>query len=482
MTPDLPNPQIARRAFGGVVSLVARDLAVKLLAFVGWVLLARLLDPVTFGLFAVASFVLSIFALFSQLGLGAAVVRERQEVARSRLDALFTLQLVATSCIALVIMALAPFVAGWTGLEGVGWLAVALAGALVLLSLRSVPTALQERDLAYGAPVLSDLVSQVSFWLAALALAWAGWGVWSAVIAVLLSSALGTAALMARTHWRPRLNWDWRGLRVDTIFGLMYASQALSHSLKYATLPLLGGAVYGGLAVGYLAWAHQVAALPGQLSHLVGRVNYPALAYLQAQRDEFTRLAGASLKWTCKLLFPVFALLVGLAPQVTEHIYGAKWLPAAGTLAILSASMAISAAAGVLLPALFSLGRGNAGTAVSMGWVGLTWVLASVFVAAGVGFEAIAWAYLLASVAALLATLYAVRHLGILHLLGAMAMPTASGISLGVLLWLVGPALVHDLATLLLVGGLGGIVTLAANMWPDRAQAPAFLKSIVGSR
>jgi PST family polysaccharide transporter len=478
MANDNTSQDIARRALGGVAGLVARDVGVKLLAFGGWIALARLLDPATFALFAVASFVLSIFGLFSQLGLGAAAVRERQGVQVARLDALFTVQMVGVGGLALLMVAAAPLVAGWSGSEGAGWLTVALALALVLLSLRSVPTAMRERELAYGAPVLADIVTQASYWGVAIALAWAGWGAWSAVAAVTISSGLGTAALIARTRWRPRLNWDWTGLRDDTMFGLMYASQALAHSLKYAALPLLGGAVYGGAAVGYLTWAHQIAALPGQLSNLVGRVNYPALSYLQDELGAFARLAGASLKWTCKLLFPLFALLVGLAPQVAEYIYGAKWLPASSALAILSVSMAISSAGGVLLPALYSLGRGKTGTTLSMGWVALTWLAAGVLAMARVGFEAVAWAYLLASMAALAAMLYTLRRLGWGQLVGPIALPGVSAVALALGLWVVGPALVHDLLTLLLVGGVGMVAALAANLWPERSQATGLLKAV----
>ena len=64
------QPSVRRRALGGVLSLAGRDIALKVLAFAGWIILARLLDPATFGLFAVASFTLSVFALFSQLGQG----------------------------------------------------------------------------------------------------------------------------------------------------------------------------------------------------------------------------------------------------------------------------------------------------------------------------------------------------------------------------------------------------------------------------
>ena len=144
-----------------------------------------------------------------------------RDIPRERLDALFTLQLVAVTALSLLLLALAPAVALLTGVPGTGWLTASLAGALFLLSLRSLPSAMQERDLAYGAPVLADLVSQVSYWLLAVTLAWLGWGVWSVVWSVLLSSALGTLALLLKTRWRPRLNFNWRGLRNDSVFGLM---------------------------------------------------------------------------------------------------------------------------------------------------------------------------------------------------------------------------------------------------------------------
>lgn len=447
---------------------MARDLAVKGLAFIGWIILARLLDPATFGLFAVAAFALSIFALFSQLGLGASVVRDRDDISQARLDALFTLQLALVIVLAGLMVLSAPLIETLTGSEGAGWLTVALAGALLLLSLRSVPGAMQERDLAYGAPVLADLVSQIAFWLSAILLAWAGWGIWSAVVAVLLSSLLGTLALFVRTRWRPRLNFDWRGLRGDTTFGLMYASQALSHTLKYASLPVLGGVLYGGVAVGYLTWAHQVAALPGQLSQLVGRVSYPALAQLQDRRAEFAVMATSSLQWVCLLLFPVFAVVGGLAPQIAGFVYGPQWLPAADTLTILAASMAVSAAVGVMLPALYSLGDGRAGTIISLGWVVLTWVPAAALSAAGLGFDSIAWAYLMSSIVAFAATLYAWQREGVRGLARVLPVPILSAVVAGLLLRAQAPNLIHDLLTLIAVALPVFLAALSVNLLAAR--------------
>ena len=470
----LPQPNVRRRALGGVLSLAGRDAALKVLAFAGWIALARLLDPATFGLFAVASFALSVFALFSQLGLGAAVVRDRGHVDRRRLDALFTLQLAVVAGFALLMAAVAPVLAVASGNAGVGWLVAALAAALVLLSFRSVPAAMQERDLAYGAPVLADIVTQLTFWAVAIGGAWAGWGIGSAVASVLASSALGTAVLLARTRWRPALNFDWRPVRSEALFGLMYASQSLAHFAKYAMLPGLGGPLYGGTAVGYLTWAHQVAALPLQLAQPVSRVAYPALAYLQHSGVEFTRLAVDTLGWTCRLTFPVFAVLLGLAPRVTEYVYGGQWLPATSTLVLLLVGMALGVPVGALVPALYSLGRGREGMAVSLGWTGLTWAAALAFGAAGMGYDALAAGYVVGSVGALWAVLYMLRELGAARLLGAMGLPAVTGLAAGLTAY--GAAgLIDGLAALLVVGGAIGAVALGVNLWPERSRGRALL-------
>ncbi|HET9494095.1 MAG TPA: oligosaccharide flippase family protein [Chloroflexia bacterium] len=476
--PGAPGqPSVRRRALGGVLSLAGRDVALKLLAFGGWIALARLLDPATFGLFAVASFALSVFALFSQLGLGASVVRDRSEVDRPRLDALFTLQLAVVAGIALLTAAAAPLLALAANDAGLGWLVVALAAALVLLSLRSVPAAMQERDLAYGAPVLADIVTQVTFWTVAIGGAWAGWSIWSVVASVLASSALGTVVLLVRTRWRPALNFGWRAVKGEALFGLMYASQSLAHFAKYAMLPGLGGPLYGATALGYLTWAHQVAALPVQIAQPVSRVAYPALAHLQHVGDEFARLAADTLAWACRLTFPVFAVLIGLAPQVTEHIYGEQWIPAVGTLVLLSAAMAVGVPVNVLVPALYSLGRGRAGMALSLGWTALTWVAAGAFAAAGMGYDALAAGYVVGSAVALAAVLYALRDIGPARLLRAMALPTATGAAAGLAAY-GASGLVDGLAGLLVVGGAIGVLALAANLWPERARGRALLGAL----
>jgi O-antigen/teichoic acid export membrane protein len=243
-------------------------------------------------------------------------------------------------------------------------------------------------------------------------------------------------------------------------------------------LPGVGGLAYGAASVGFITWAHQLAALPVQLAQLVSRVSYPAFSQVRHNAHEFARLVGTTLRWTYRCSLPIFAVMWGLAPQIIEHIYGEKWLPALPSLYLLILMMAISAASGVLLPAIYSLGNANGGLIISLSWVALTWVLGGAFALAWPGVEALALAYLISTVVATAMMLEALRDVGLGILLGGLLLPIASGVVLAAMLQVAAPMLVHGLVSLAIVGGVGGAVGLAVNVWGDRAAAIAAVRSL----
>jgi O-antigen/teichoic acid export membrane protein len=468
---------VRQRALRGVVSMAGRELAVKVLALGGWIVLARLLDPAAFGWFAVANFCINVFALLSELGLGADLIRRHGDIPRNELTAFFTFQLAVATALALLACIFA--LAAGTG-DG-RWVVCALALAFVIISVRTVPSVLAQRQLWYVPAVLADVMGQFSFWAVAIVGALAELGVWSVVWAVLASAMSGTAVIYARVRWWPGLNFDWRGLGPGVLFSVKFQSQTASSFAKYMMLPGVGGLAYGAAPVGYITWAHQLAALPVQLAQLVSRVSYPAFSQLRHNRYEFARLVGTTLKWTYRCSLPIFAVMWGLAPQIIEHIYGAKWLPALPSLYLLILMMAISAASGVLLPAIYSLGNANGGLFISLAWAALTWILGGIFALVWPGVEALALAYLIATIVATIMMLEALRDVGLGILLRGLLLPMASGVILAAILQVAAPVLVHSLLSLLVVGGVGGLVGLAVNTWGDRAAAIAAVRSL-GSR
>ncbi len=488
LLPQAPTPQagqatgsVQSRTLLALLSMVGRELAIKLLAFAGWIVLARLLDLSTFGLFAVSSFAVNLFVVVFEVGLGASFVRDK-DVDQRELAALFTYQLLWVVLLAAVVAG------GWSllsdvlpGLPEAGPVVPALALSFVVISLRTVPSILTQRRLAYGPLVISDVLAQAAYWIAAIVAAFAGSGVWSVVAACVAFSTVGTLVLFARVRWMPSWSLDWRRLHSRARFSLSYQGQQAASLIKYAMLPALGGMAAGSSGIGYVTWAHQIAVVPIQLTQLVSRVSFPAMSRLQDNHEALARMTGAILKWTCRLTFPACALLIGLGPQLTEYVYGTKWLPALPVFYLFSANTAINAPVGVLLPILYALGRGAQAFRILAGMVVLTWLFGLAFIALGWGIESAAMGFLAGMIAAFLAVLYEVRDFKELRPLRSILMPATSALMGAILLQLFAPSFVHGLPALVAVGAVAGAVLLGVNLWGDYRAAWTTVRSRSGS-
>jgi O-antigen/teichoic acid export membrane protein len=473
--PDVTG--VPGKALRSVVQLVAREAVVKVLALVGGVVVARQLSPSAFGIFAVATFAVGIFAIFSELGMGAAFIRMSREVTPRELNALFTFQVVLVAFLALLIFLAAPWLAAVYGMPELAWVARAMSLYLVLLSLRTVPVIVAERRLDYGSVALSDVSGQVAYWLVAVVGALAGLGVWSLVAAIIVSAALTTGLMFARTATRPSLQFDWRPLRDVFGFGLRFQGQTVSHFAKDTLIPSMGGLLYGGAAVGYLTLAQQIAGIPLILTKLVERVSYSALSRLQDDSAAFSRMLESTLRWTCRLCFPAFAVLAGLAPQLVEYVYGPRWSPILPALYVLTLNMALGVGTGVLMPSLYAGGQAAAGLRISIGWTLITALIALFLWAAGLGFTGIAIAYAAGTLCALVATIVQLHRRCHIDLVDSAGVPALTAAALGVVLYASGPRLVHGVLSLALLGLAGAAGALVINLFPDRVLVVRMIRS-----
>lgn len=463
---------VQRRTLGAILSMGVREFAVKSLAFGGWIVLARLLDPATFGIFAVSSFALSLFILLSEVGLGAALIRQ-PSVSNPELNALFTYQLAWTAPLSLI----AVLTAALLPLGELTFVVQSLAVAFLLISLRTAPSIIAQRKLTYAPIVVSDVISQVVYWTIAIVTAFAGWGVWSVIVATLACSLINTVVLYLRVGWLPALNFGWRATHNSLGFSLSYQGQQGASLAKYAMLPLLGGLSAGGSGVGYVTWAHQIAVIPIQLTQLISRVSFPALSQLHQDLPAFAATLRSILKWTCTVTFPACALLIGLAPQIIEFVYGSQWLPALIPFYIFTVNTALNAPVGVLTPALYSLGRSKQALVSLAVMLLVTWLVGIVLAVTGVGLIASAVAFLAGMIAAFYIVVRALRDLGIANLLYPLVRPLITSGAVAVLLQLIAPVLVHDLLVLLVVGGLAFLIMLSLNLWGSYNSLFAYARS-----
>ncbi len=351
--------ELKRRSFIGIGALIKRQVAVKLLSFLANIALARTLMPQAFGIYAIVTFVAQFFSTFGDVGIGAALIQQKDNPTREELSSTFWLQQLVVWCVVCVAALTAPLVLQlYPSLPSCGvWLIRAMAVSFALTSLKTIPAIQMERRLDFRRIAIVDIAETLTFYGAALLLAFAGFEVWSFIIAALLRSLTGTALIYFFSGWIPSAHFKPSHVKGLVRFGLPYQGNTVLGFIKDAVTPFFVGIYSGPAAVGFVSWARNSAFAPLMLSEAFGRVAFPVFSRIQGDRELLARAVERSMRGITLVMFPVTALMIALGPEIIRVIFTAKWLPALPAYYFYCASPLV---VGVMLPmysAILALGK-----------------------------------------------------------------------------------------------------------------------------
>jgi len=328
---------VGRLAARGALALATRQVLVQGVAFLAGVVLARLYSPSFFGVYVIVLAAMTVLTTFSDVGFAASIIRQKEAPTERELRSVFTLHLAIVMALGLLGATLG--LTGWaTGrLEPVGLaLVAAVLFALILASLRTVPSALLERDLAFDKQARIEVVDALIFYGTIVGGGLAGLGLWSLALAIVLRAGIDVLLVYQARPWRPRPTTELTGMRARVAFGSRFQASALLSLGKDQLWPFLLTAMAGTAAAGFYGVAYPYAAVPVVMLNLVGRVLFPTFARLQDNRAALISAVRAILSTVFVTGLPLLAGLTGLAPYLLPLIFGDRWLPAVPTAQLLS--------------------------------------------------------------------------------------------------------------------------------------------------
>lgn len=348
---------LSRRAAVGVLWVGFTTAGARVLGAATTIVLARLLAPRDFGVVAVASIVITALALFSDLGVGPALVQhpgQRDAVAStcSFLTPAFGLALF------LAAFSTAPLSARWLGDPSAVGVIRVLSVSLVINSLGIVPSMLLEKDLRFRRKSIPDGVPIVVFAAFAVTLASLGMGAYSLAYGQIAQACTGVMLSWLLCGWRPKRRFDTRIAR--DLLG--YGKHVLGGSIIiYLTTTLDNGFVSkeaGAGALGAYVLAYTIANLPAtDVADVAGRVLFPSFVEINRQPDRLRKAYLRSVALLAVATFPMLAGMAGLAGPITVLVLGPRWHGVREPLMILTLFSAFRVLAGVTGNLLLAMGR-----------------------------------------------------------------------------------------------------------------------------
>ncbi len=328
---------VGRATRRGVAWSASSKILIQILQFGTTVVLARLLTPGDYGLVAIVLTFVGFAQLFTDLGLGAAVIH-RPRLDQPTLSTAFWLNAGSGFALTALFCGLAYPISLLYGQPKLTWLVIT--GSLSFsLAMYAVHLALLERSMSFRTIASIEFSGAVCFTVVAVVTAVGGLGPYSLIVGSLTQAALKTVLMWNSVRWWPSWTFTRAALReLWQYSGHLFGFNVINYWSRNSD-NLLIGKFLGAAVLGSYARAYNLMMLPvQQVTGVVGRVLFPAFTKL---RDDENRLREAylrSVRVMASISAPLSLTLAASAGPFVSVVYGSRWDAVAPVLALLALS------------------------------------------------------------------------------------------------------------------------------------------------
>lgn len=291
------------------------------------IVVARILAPEDYGLLALATLLTGYVEIFSEFGLGAAIV-QREEITQQEYSSNFWFSLFIGTGFSVIAFGLA-YPTSWIVDEPrIIPVTQVISVLFIVGSLMVVPYNMLMRNFRFKEVGLIQLLSAIVSSSSMLWMAYYGFGVW-ALIGGLFALRLMTVILVfVFSGWRPDLHFSWTDVRPFLKFGMNVAgARSLSYVFqKFDTF--IVGRVLGLQALGYYAFAMELASLPTEkIVAVVNQISFPIISRFQTDLKKIQDFYLKTTRYQVLLLSPLFWAGALWGEEIIYAILGEKWAP-----------------------------------------------------------------------------------------------------------------------------------------------------------
>lgn len=375
------------------------------------VLLARLISKADFGLMSIALVVVGFVEIFAQIGIGPSLI-QRGDLKPEQIQAAFSFSVVLGCVFFALTYAMAPTVGQWFESAELASVLRWIALSFILSSLALIPRSLLIRNMAFKNLFIASLVSMVLGNLViGLGMAYAGYGVWSYVGALLSqNAALGIMYWLfkpseAHGAWKPQ---SWRPLapmlsyggratlynllnyassKVDTVLVGHHAQAGSTNALDNPTF-----AANGWTTTGLYDRSAYLMSLPVSILGKLGdSVLFSGMSAIQNEKDALQSVLRRALGLIAWLTFPCSLAMAWFAGDVATLLLGEPYAEAEPIVRVLFIGVAFRSMiklADALIRAVDALNVAILIKSIYLAGLGLSsWFVLSI----GWGIEGVAW-------------------------------------------------------------------------------------------
>jgi len=343
-----------KKGFLGISWLGGSRVFTRIISLASIAILARILQPAQFGIFGIATLVLSFLEIISETGINVFLIQEKR--IKQYIDTAWVISIIRGICIFLIILLLSkPLSIFFTTPEVL--ILLRLISLLPLIKGFINPAILNYQKNLYfnkevylrsGLFVISTAVTLIIALLTSSTTSLV-WGLIAAAIIETIFSLIFIKPL-------PKLKLERKQTRLIIHRGKWMTLVGISNYLFHQGDDLIVSKFLGQKILGFYQMAYKISTLPiTEVADIFGRVSFPIYTKISADKKRLRKAFIKTLGTISILVLPLSAIIFFFSSQLIFFVLGPNWLdivPIIKILAIFGAIRAISGSSSSVLLAL----------------------------------------------------------------------------------------------------------------------------------
>lgn len=330
---------VKKKAIKGAGWSFADNILNQGITFLVGLVLARILTPEEYGLIGIILIFIAVFNSIVDSGFSSALIR-KSDVKDEDYNTVFITNMVLSIFLFFAMFISAPLIARFFNQPQLIPLTKVMASVVVINAFAIIQRTILVKKVDFKTQTRISLIASLTSGIIGVAMALAGYGVWSLVAQQISRQLLNTVFLWVWAKWYPKIQFSIVSFKELFGFGWKLLVSGLIDTVWKEIYQVVIGKCYSTATLGQYTRAQQFGSIfSSNLTSVVQRVSYPVLSEIQ---DDNARLKNAYKKVIKVTMLVTFCCMLGLAaiakPLIITLI-GNQWLPAVPFLQIICFQM-----------------------------------------------------------------------------------------------------------------------------------------------
>ena len=299
----------------------------QLVSFIVSIVLARILAPEDYGTIALVTVFTAILQVFVDSGLGTALI-QKKDADEIDFSSVFYFNFVVCLILYLGMFAAAPFIADFYGDVTLVPVIRILSLTIVISGVKGIQQAYVSRNMLFKRFFFSTIGGTIFSAVLGIAMAYAGFGIWSLVAQQLSNTFIDTLILWITVRWRPTKSFSWTRLKYLLSFGWKLLVSSLLDTAYNNLRNLIIGKMYSSSD---LAFYNQGDKFPKvivtNINASIDSVLLPTMSSAQDDKERVKQMTRRAIKTSTYVMAPLMMGLAFCAEPIVSLVLTDKWLP-----------------------------------------------------------------------------------------------------------------------------------------------------------